>query len=268
MIVPNLKGGLGNQMFQIAAAYAVAKRAGVEYGINYNLQHNLVQGNTSHHYRNNLFKNIPAVDNFPDWSNDSCAVYKEPHFHYTEIPVRSELFIDGYFQSSKYFNEFADDVRNLWYWPQEVVDKVDGALEKVRSNGQLAIGVHVRRGDYIRFQSTHPLQPSGYYDDAFDKLEEEFDLDPPDYTMLLCTDDISTVGMEFDLSDYIWANGTEISDLYLLSQCDGVIMSNSSFAWWGAWLSSKKMVVAPKNWFGPDGPQDFQDIYEPNWLLM
>ena len=54
--------------------------------------------------------------------------------------------------------------------------------------------------------------------------------------------------------------------MYMLTQCDDVIMSNNTFAWWGAWLNNNNpRVIVPKLWFGPGGPQDYEDIYCDHW---
>jgi hypothetical protein len=61
----------------------------------------------------------------------------------------------------------------------------------------------------------------------------------------------------------------EISDLYLMTQCEHKIMSNSSFSWWGVWLSKKSgVVVSPNKWFNYNGPQDFNDIYLDSWVKI
>ena len=97
MIVPRLKGGLGNQLFQIATAYAQSKIVGTDFAINYNLENSLGAGNKCHHYKDTLYKNIPETDYIP--SN----VYNEPNFSYNKITDSKDLLLDGYFQSEKYF---------------------------------------------------------------------------------------------------------------------------------------------------------------------
>ena len=57
--------------------------------------------------------------------------------------------------------------------------------------------------------------------------------------------------------------------MYMLSQCDGNIISNSTFGWWGAYLGKEKeAVVVPSVWFGPEGPQDYYDIYPSDWKTI
>ena len=55
----------------------------------------------------------------------------------------------------------------------------------------------------------------------------------------------------------------------MMSRCNHHIIANSSFSWWGAWLSRNNgVVIAPKNWFGPKGPSDWQDIYCEQWRIL
>ena len=202
MIVSNIKGGLCNQMFQIAAGYAHAQRCGTFFGINYDMQHNCIQGHPPTKYRDTLYKNILTTDGVPE------TVYHEPKFEYVPIPeTTKDMLIDGYFQPEDYYER---------------------ALKK--------FSMEKMAGDSI---------------------------------FILCTDDIQSVNAEFNLDKlgFIWSNAkSELEDLYIMSQCDSVIMSNSSFAWWGAYLGKRKeKVIAPGIWFGPDGPQDYHDIYLKWW---
>ena len=149
MIVSNIKGGLCNQMFQIAAGYAHSKRCNTFFGINYNLPHNCIQGHPPTKYRDNLYKNIHTTDDVPE------RVYSEPKFEYSPIPKHKDLLIDGYFQSEKYFDDCKDEIKQLFTFPEDVVAKVDTKLSQINKK---IIGVHIRRGDYKIYSTTHPLQ--------------------------------------------------------------------------------------------------------------
>jgi len=60
-----------------------------------------------------------------------------------------------------------------------------------------------------------------------------------------------------------------LEDLYILSQCDNLILCNSSFSWWGEYLGIKKQnVICPAVWFKKDGPQDYQDIFRDGWIKI
>jgi hypothetical protein len=67
------------------------------------------------------------------------------------------------------------------------------------------------------------------------------------------------------------ASENDYEEFALLRKCDHYIIANSSFSWWGSWLSLKnpnKIVIAPKEWFGPDGPQDYYDIYTESMIKI
>jgi len=260
MIVSNIKGGLCNQLFQIAAGYAHAQRCGTFFGINYNMQHNCIQGHPPTKYKDNLYKNIIETDGIPQ------ASYHEPKFEYSPIPeTGKDLLIDGYFQSEKYFSDYREEVAKLFVFPEEIKEKVDTKFNSLKNKKK--IGIHIRRGDYKIYSTTHPVQPVDYYERALKKFSME--QMAGDAIFILCTDDLRSVQGEFDLDKlgFVYSNAkSELEDLYILSQCDSVVISNSSFAWWGAWMGKKKeKVIAPGVWFGPDGPQDYHDIYLKWW---
>ena len=195
MIVPNLKGGLCNQLFQIAAAHAHAKRCSTFCGINYDLKHNCIQGHPPTKYRDTLYKNILVTDGEPS------EKYSEPRFEYTPIPRKKDLLIDGYFQSEKYFIEFKDEIKNLFTFPDDIVQKVDNKFTDIPKK---KIGVHIRRGDYKMFPNTHPAQTTEYYDRAL----RHFSLERTagNCVFILCTDDFPSVQAEFDLNKYALKN--------------------------------------------------------------
>ena len=68
-------------------------------------------------------------------------------------------------------------------------------------------------------------------------------------------------------SSLISDSGDNITDMCLMSMCDYQILANSTYSWWGAWLSNSKNVIAPKLWFGPDG-QDPKDVYVDRWEYL
>ena len=121
MIVPHLKGGLGNQLFQIAASYAHSLDVNDNFGINYNLPHNLGQGNRAIQYKYNVFSKIKSTSIIP--SN----IYNEPDFSYNKIPFKKDLVLDGYFQSEKYFKDYKDLIKN----PDDNLKKEISAIHKV-----------------------------------------------------------------------------------------------------------------------------------------
>ena len=169
------------------------------------------------------------------------------------------ILLDGFFQSDKYFYDCIEDVRNLFYFPLEVVESVKSFLSQF---DKTIVGIHIRRGDYLKVISYHGIQKADYYVQA----SKMFD----NFNSVICTDDWDAVQNEMKFSKAVKSPFMdEISDLYLMSQCDGLVICNSSFSWWGAFLGKdKEKVIAPKNWFGVTGPKDCQDIYRNEWIRL
>ena len=257
MIVPRLKGGIGNQLFTIAAAYSTSRDVGSTLRLNYNIPHVGGQGAAPLSYRDTLYKNIESTEIVPK------NIFNEPDWSYSQIPPVDDTLLDGYFQSEKHFSKYSNDIKTLLYFPDEVKDKIQKGLSKLPKK---ILGVHVRLGDYLMpaYSSTHLICDRDYYNKAL----STFNLN--DYTVVVCTDDIESYKKYINIKDAIICNGkNEIEDMYLLSQCDSNILTNSSFSWWSSYLGKDKEVVcAPSRWFGSDGPRAYGDIYRDNWTII
>ena len=74
---------------------------------------------------------------------------------------------------------------------------------------------------------------------------------------------------QFSINNTIFIeNESDINTLCLMQQFYHFIIANSTFSWWGTWLAAHKNVIAPKKWFGPNGPQYYEDIYEQSWIKI
>ena len=74
----------------------------------------------------------------------------------------------------------------------------------------------------------------------------------------------------YQIDNIYYSNNSEEIDLCLLTLCDHLILSNSSFSWWGAYLNQNpnKIVIGPKRWFGPGGPKDQEDTIPDDWIKI
>jgi len=263
MITAKLKGGLGNQLYQIAAAYSLAKKHNQEFFINYELEHGAMQGRHPKSYKTNLFKNFKSSDDKVD------MMYIERKFRHHEIPFVPDTTyaIDGYFQSYLYFKDIINELREKITFtdtdPNKVNldEKVKTRLDKFRNEGKHVIGVHTRGGDYKLNPDIFPIPSEKYYRRAMSKFN-------PDNTVYLyCTDDVQTLSQfTFDKNN-IHVNGDELLEFCILSHCDSLIMANSSFSAWASYLvKDKYQVFCPKVWFGKS--VDATDLYDPSWTIL
>ncbi len=253
-----LMGGLGNCLFQISTAYSISLRDSKTFLCEKLVSHG------SHkpidHYLNNIFKKI----NFGD-INFKYVNYKEPFFHYNEI-LKSEnnLMLNGYFQSEKYFINYRNEILNLFEINSDIKDKIITKYGDILSKKTCSI--HVRRGDYVRLNQYHTVQPIDYYQKSIKLIGEE-------YNYLIFSDDLEWCKNNFDFiqNKYFIENDTDYENLYLMSMCDHNIIANSSFSWWGAWMNKNKTkkVISPKNWFGIKNKHlETKDIYPENWIVI
>jgi hypothetical protein len=258
MISCSLQGGLGNQMFQIATTVALSLRNNTSYEINLNICNTPNQGRNANQYSNTIFKKLNKSDNYK-----FIKFYNEPNFNYNEIPYQPDLLIRGYFQSEKYFEDFKENIKELFYFSDEhklIVEKyfTDNGL-----NDKPITSVHIRRGDYLLFSGVHLVCTLDYYKKAIKTIGDSY--------FVFISDDINWVKENFKSDNYFIPEfNDELLDMTLMTMCNNNIISNSSFSWWGSYLNNNenKIVIAPKRWFNFAGPQDYQDVIPDNWVSI
>ena len=257
MISCVLQGGLGNQMFQIAATVGTSLKYGIPYGINLNNCYTPNQGFTANKYTNTFFKNVKTIDN-----QNHNTVYNEPKFSFDEIPNQDKLLIKGYFQSERYFLDYKNEIKNLFYISEEDKTIVNNFFNDNNIEGKKTC-VHIRRGDYLKYSSFHNVCNLDYYLKAITTIG--------DGSFIFVSDDINWVKENFKSENYYFVDfNNELLDFTLMTMCNNVVISNSSFSWWGSYLNNNenKTIISPYRWFGPKGPKDTQDLYLKNWSVI
>jgi hypothetical protein len=273
MIFLKITGGLGNQMFQFATAYALAKKLNTKVGLDLS-EINKKDGKTNFTYRNFQLEqvfNINHLEIIPSFSYNfiignhfldkikrffikgTFFYEKDLTFNPAVFDMQKNAYIEGYFQTEKYFIAYENDIRKQFSFKQKPNVKTENLSEIIKKENSIAI--HVRRGDYVNnktINSVHGACSLDYYKKALN----HFDL--TQHQLFFFSDDINWVKENFNFIDLStstfvdWNNGENAwQDMYLMSQCKHFIIANSSFSWWGAWLSinKDKKVIAPKQWF-------------------
>lgn len=243
-------GGLGNQLFQISAGLAYCEETGK------NLKIVPFYGQRSSFYWNNLLKSLHQYV-YNDALPPNIPIYKQLEWSYKKIPqFDGDIILDGYFQSSRYFPK-STSLLNMITWSSE--QQLDDNI----------VIVHARRGDYIDLEQIHGPLPVSYYELAIEIMKQQIG---ENAEFILISDDTSfwtSPQMKFLLNEKTQIfHGNEIETLTLMKGCKNFIIANSTFSWWGAYLAREGNVIAPSRWFGPRGPQDWQDIYEDSWTII
>jgi hypothetical protein len=257
MIVPRLSGGLGNQLFQIATAYALALRNHSKLAINYDRHLSTGQGNGPLKYKDNLYKKIPETTQWP------APLYQYHEYVYCPPYPAKHLQIDGYFQSEKYFSDYQKEVRELFEFPEHAMDE---ARRYLGADGRQTVGIHIRLGDYLseRYKGHLNVCTSDYYQRALRRFSKG------QYRFIYCSDSPEAAAQILKGVDAeLFQGSDEVADMALLSQCNNLIISNSSFSWWSSFLGVKKeTVMAPKNWFALKLRKNDIDMYQPDWIKV
>lgn len=272
-------GRLGNQMFQFAAIYAAAKRLGVNFFLYERSNPNATNFETIDDFLQFNVKTVKECQWIKN-SEDYIQIYKteinkrfvEPHFHYmSEFEnLLDKTDLNGFYQTDKYFSNLKQDLCKIFTLSNK--SKAYEAYETLIKGGKY-ISVHLRRGDYVNKSNYHNNLASSYY---YYKAVMQLKMTYKDVKFLIFSDDIEfckdyfTKYFEENVSDFEYVTETTgPEEICLQSLCFGNIIANSSFSWWGAWLNTNNgPVVAPKNWFGPDGPKDIQDVYCQDWIVV
>lgn len=271
MIIIRLFGGLGNQMFQ----YAAGRRLAYHTNTDLYLDATWFLNNSLRKYDLDVFK-INAAIASPDllkceslsfksiiklggrhfsFGKTSIRVIREkaPTFQKNILLLHNNMYLDGYWQSEKYFEEIANLISEEFSFitppspaNQELIDEIAGCN---------SVCVHIRRGDYISHPETrriHFVCDVEYYKRAIEMITKQ--VENPSF--FIFSDDLDWskkhVVSDFPIK-YISHNPPEQGheDLRLMIQCKNHIIANSSFSWWGAWLGKKQgqIVIAPKKWY-------------------
>jgi hypothetical protein len=289
-----LLGGLGNQMFQYAAARALADRTGSQLLLdvgefaNYTLRRYeldamsvraRVEGDATQPAApppppgplalaaKGLWRRL-----FPDLP-EGVPLYRERSFAFDAglLQQRPPVQLEGYWQSEKYFHDAADAIRRDF----TVAGEPDAGNRAVlqRMQGTTPVSLHVRRGDYVTNATTaayHGTCSPEYYRQAVDHIARRCGpvtlfvfSDDQDWTRANLPFPHPTVHVDCNPPDRgVW-------DMHLMKHCRHHVVANSSFSWWGAWLnpSPDKIVVAPRRWF-TDPAIDTSDLVPAGWVRI
>jgi glycosyltransferase involved in cell wall biosynthesis len=276
-LVVRLTGGLGNQIFTVAAGLGISRLHGLPLVLDasafavkweirsdglacYGLPFERITGVTE---RGDVVK--LTVRGGPI----TLPAFEEDSYRFDPRLVERCAdggYIKGYFQSPKYFDAVKQEVISLFR--DKAVHEAAGAALKKRILECGSVGVHVRRGDYLKASAYqfHGVCEIEYFRRAIEVMRRR----QADSTFFIFSDDPGWCREQFKEPDVVVASGTETpnADLDLLANCKHHILSNSSFSWWGAYLAShpEQAVIAPAPWYTriPLAP----DLIPANWQLL
>lgn len=243
MIISQLKGGLGNMMFQISAGISLAKDLNVDFFYTYKNWNSCTQHNISN-YPTTIFKNIKKIDFIPD----GLKYYTYDESTYKKVLQEDNLILDGYFQSDKYFSHNK-------YFIKKVFDV------EINEKYKDYCFIHIRRGDYLKFSHVHPVTTDEYYIKALEQINND--------KIVILTDDKEYVKNHSLFSKFeVFQSTSDLDDLSVMKSCKQAIIGNSTFSWWGSYLGELEKIIAPKLWFNHLNYDQYKDIYTDKMILI
>lgn len=264
MIYCNLKGGLGNMIFQIAATKSLSidrdtdcsfpnLETHLKYLQNESTYNPYLKHTNEYKYFFRNLNTIPLVN--------KLSIISYP-FEYVKIDIKEiDFMIDGFFQSEKYFMHNRKEILDFLSPSESLINYVQSKYNNILKYNLTSI--HVRRGDYIKYPNHHPIQTIDYYKKSIGLLKKLTDI------FVVFSDDIEWCKNNF-IGDnfYFVENEKDYLELILMSYCHNNIISNSSFSWWGGWMNQnpQKIVIGPEKWFGNKIKHKTSDILPENWI--
>lgn len=247
-VVSSLIGGLGNQMFQYAAGRALSSRLNCDLV----LDTRPLAGEWDHTPRSfglNSFNINAEIDTLDIKKLNEIPVLDEEKYT-VDWPhnIKENIRISGYWQSEKFFSSIRPQILREFTLSSSPNDYVNH-ISKCIAGSQCSVSLHIRRGDYVSNPITakfHGTCPISYYQASINHIRNTFgSLD-----LYVFTDDPEWVKSEPTLPQNMTLIDCEKSsaaqDIWLMSLCRHHIIANSSFSWWGAWLSGEDGVtIAP-----------------------
>ncbi|MGA1868153.1 MAG: alpha-1,2-fucosyltransferase [bacterium] len=291
MIIVKLIGGLGNQMFQ----YAAGRRLSHVLGHDLKLDISGFEKYSLRTYHLNVFnteENFATADEIADLKGQrqrkvkcvlkfmkrrqrkSAPTYvKEKHFHFDPgvLNLQKGVYLEGYWQSEKYFIDIKTLIQREFTIkvPQTIKNR---ELSKIIDSCE-SISLHVRRGDLINNPHTrlfHGTCDLDYYSRSTDYISQI--VKHPHFFIFSDSPEWVRNNLHLTYPAILIEHNTPnkcYEDLRLMSQCKHHIVANSSFSWWGAWLgkNKNKIVIAPEKWFNTQ-ECDTKDLLPTGWVRL
>lgn len=284
MVTVRIFGGLGNQMFQYAFGFVIARKMKKKLRLdvmnkatwsterNFELKNFTISFNEVLKYRHFLsYRYIRRAVNLV-----SRIIYKKKwYFQNYRVKydssnienLRKACYLDGLWQSEKYFSDYKEEICNEFQFKEALNRESMNLLQSL--NGQNTVSLHVRRGDYMckQFEDLGLVCTPIYYKNAIAHILDN--VEKP--VFIVFSEDIEWARENIKIPEpcfYIYSlNKPPSHDMQFMSLCKHNIISNSTYSWWAAWLNKNpdKIIVAPDKWW-TDGRET--DIYTDNMVRI
>lgn len=289
MITVELRGGLGNQLFQYAAGIALSEFHGVKLNVDITQlkEPDEILGTYRRYCLSNLLKepqlsssetpkylSIPIIKKIDKiLPTQLKSIFYEKHFHYNPLfwKTKKTVYLRGNFQSYKYFQDYKEQVLKLLVFKQKINEESVNSFNNISNTNSLAI--HIRRGDYVSNKIASDVLGTlniDYYKSALEHINSKTQVE----NIYVFSDDLKWAKENLSFittPNYIDATGKDkdIIEFNLMKSCKHQIIANSSFSWWAAYLNPNpnKIIIAPQKWFNKVN-YNTKDLFPQDWVTI
>ncbi|MGL6298362.1 MAG: alpha-1,2-fucosyltransferase [Methanobacteriaceae archaeon] len=281
MITVNITGGLGNQLFQYATARSLSKNMKTKLYLDLSHYNSSSLPNHVKYYLNHFNIKTSGIKGDLKWRINSKISGEEERFEdYSDVyenysykknieDLKGNIYLDGYWANESYFIENEEVIRDDLKIVTPPSKENKSFMKELE--GENGVALSVRRGDYLEpyFKAQFGFCTLSYYEKAINKISSKIDnpkfyvfSDDPEWVM-----DKIKIKYPTKYISHNYKKGKYYEDLRLMSLCKHFIMANSTFSWWGAWLSQNKnkIVVGPEPWLNNYIPNE---MMPKKWLKV
>lgn len=293
IIILKLKGGLGNQLFSYAFSLHLANLnhanlyidifTGFKYDKvynrsfaleNFNITANILPSNFyNKHFNPFVYRITKKIILKTPFLFQKYLIEKSICFDnkYLEYKIRNKCYIDGYFQSEKYFSNI-DHIIRKEFKIKEPIDVENVIMSNLIKSKKESVMIHIRWFDK-NINNSKNNAAKEYYSLAIEYLKKRNN----NLHFFVFSDDsnlaktlIEKLNVPFTIVSHNNSESKAYADLWLMSLCKYFIIANSTFSWWGAWLSENedKIIIAPKMKVDGLSSWGFNDLIPKSWIQL
>ena len=290
-VICALMGGLGNQMFQYAAARLLAQRMGMPVLVETSFFDGRQRpGKFREHLRDvelfnfRLNKDVTAqrsglmstlarqlarrkmtsqIWNFGARFSGIGILRDDCILDHRGCEDCRRILTYGYWTDYRYAEEIRSILLEEYFPRSELISKRAEQVVRAAGKGQPAISLHVRRGDYT-------VAGSGFSSVPLATIRRQLDYFDKNWPVVVLSDDREWCRSIFNEPRFTVHGGeSAIEDLFVMAHADHHVIANSTFSWWGAWLNPKKgkRVIMPPRWFADQGRAWKKMLVPPGWEI-
>ncbi|MEY3598257.1 MAG: hypothetical protein RL521_679 [Bacteroidota bacterium] len=283
--VVRILGGIGNQLFQVAFYYWLKKKfpqfdvyCDTHYFQSYGLHNGYLMPRV---FQTNvreapisILKKVSADEKSLLYRIRRKLNIRQPYFFEESEDIRftygknwinnEHQYLEGYWQCFDYLKEYPEIIDHFQF--EDFQDEKNIALKKQMAEHP-SLSVHVRRGDYVKHPKYKDICTLEYYHQAIGYMLDHV----PNCQIFVFSDDLPWCQENFKNypCQFIDHNrgADSFKDMQLMSLCQHHIIANSSFSWWGAFLSQHQgITIAPKKW--KNNMEGTRQLIPPHWIQL